>query len=472
MRNRRSAREGRIVRIAVAACLLLATATCARSERIQYGVEPIEGGMKLRVSSLGSCGCVSFGNKTNEFPPDYDPKPGEKPPEGYPVMLIAAFRQAELGRLFLDAERSIRVRFDWAGPDGDDFYELSAVRRDPTTGQVVAAKITDVINVGEVTASSCSDQTCEFGALKMNRAATAPAGQDEAEISTRGVNFTKGDEVLEVSATRETCGCLVVRNISPDEDVFLRSTLHGSVVGGLELRRAGARPAAAQGTPPGGGQAAAATGSGPMYEDRYIGFDWAGDLAQDVYVINAYGVGQVATLEPGNASPAVPLEPPVPSKVVRSTAAATTPTVESRDRTLKIRTYVSVVGQMNGMQCSAGIDPAVRQNNAKTHLAAFMTDYSNFDPGLLQLMANYAAGFRGAPFPPIPPPPAIPEATFMEIQQRLDRLRSDEKSGADGALFVLANGVTIRCPFGDLNLDQAWQRSAQATTQPAAKPKD
>jgi hypothetical protein len=453
-----------VVHIGALLCLLTAFTSCARREKVHHGVEVVDGGMRLRVASLGSCGCVTLQNKTKE------------PREA--IALVAAFKGAGIGVQVLEPDKSVRARFDWAGRDGDDVYDIIAYS---VTRKVKdkAGKDTDAnvrvnfaetsIDVGGVIDTRCNDEdSCEYGSLNMNRAAAAPAGQDAVQTSQRGVHAVKDDEVLEVAAARERCGCVVLRNES-SESLYLTATLRGTPVGGMRL---------------------------VPNADRYIGFDWAGDLGQDIYVISAlipgtrrgdHGAGEPSTVSspamstprrdgpsPQPPSPAPGAEPPA-SGASTPSAATSGPQLEIPDRTVKFggEKGVRIVGQMDGMECTLPRRDEDRQALEQKLLAEFRDRYpeEQIRPKWEQ-MAKYAAGARGVLIPEfdVETVKKIGENRVKALLKELDTRRGPV---ADGAAFELPTGDRISCPFGELNMDQMWRRRAPppaAGTQRAPQP--
>lgn len=368
-------------RVSVLLVLLLPITTCTRWQRVYYGVEYSNDGSRLQVASPGSCGCVTLQNRSHER-----------------LTLYASLHDGVAGSVVLKPSEMVRVRYDWAGPLGDDFYEIVAVRATPGA-PTLATPLRDYLAAEGVADTPCDGQSCDYGALSMNKAAVQRAGDQETQALVQGVGFTKGDEVLEVSAPRGQCGCMLLRNTS-DLPVILRSALRGRVVGGLTLRQRLPRPVASGQTPQNG---LLSGPPGPQadpyeYEDRYIGFDWAGDLNQDVYEITSLAPpGQLD--EPDSRGTSTSAEAGVPGPPLAGGAATRTPgseearvrstaVIESSDRALRIKDYVRLVGRMDGMQCAPRISREVRAQKAKEFLQRYQTAFPDFDIVLLQRMAD------------------------------------------------------------------------------------
>ena len=214
----------RMAYVSVVLVLLLPLATCSRWQKVYYGVQYSNDGTKLQVASPGSCGCVTLQNRSDET-----------------LTLYASLHDGLVGSLVLKADEMARVRYDWAGPLGDDFYEIVAARG-PAGSETLAAPLRNFIAAEGVVDTPCDGRACDYGALSMNKAAVQRAGDQEAQALVQGVGFTKGDEVLEVAGPRGQCGCMLLRNIS-DTQVILRSALRGRIVGGLTLKPRKARGA-------------------------------------------------------------------------------------------------------------------------------------------------------------------------------------------------------------------------------------
>jgi hypothetical protein len=408
--------ERRVMAIVGIALALLPLTTCTRWDRIYSGVQYSADGSRLHLASSGACGCVTLQNRSAE-----------------PLTLYASLHAGLAGSLVLMPRELARVRYDWAGSSGDDFYEIVAVRQGPGTTQTLATPLSDFVAAAGVTETTCESRACDYGALSMNKAATVREGGEEAQPLVQGVGFSKGDEVLQLAAPRGQCGCMLLRNIS-NAPLILRSSLRGRVIGGLTLPgrqpRTGSAPPSASLLP---GSSAPAEDSYD-YADVYVGFDWAGDLNRDTYEINA-------------------LSPPGGSGEAAPDAASTPPSSSSDDQpadhTLKIGTYVRIVGRMDGMQCASRTAPQERTARAAAFLLNFQKQYPALDAALLHQMADFAAGVPGAPLP------ALNRATQGDISRVVEHAHVQN---ADGALFVLPTGDEIRCPFGDLYLDQVWPR--------------
>ena len=202
---------------------------------------------RLRVASLQpNCGCMSLKNAS-----------------GKKVWLESSFYGIARGSLIMDPGQITRVLFDWGGRDNSDYYEMAAFGVNeagaPLRDRQPTLRIQDaLVEYAPMVDTPCSDKTCEFGPLSMNRMLEATETQ-ERESPRRGVNFSS---VIEASAPLDECGCMMLRNFS-NGTVTLRSTLHGAETGQIDLRAGSTVP---------------------------VPFDWAGPLDTDVYVLEAVDV--------------------------------------------------------------------------------------------------------------------------------------------------------------------------------------
>jgi hypothetical protein len=113
----------RMARVSVVLVLLLPLATCTRWQKVYSGVEYSPDGNTLKIASAGSCGCVTLQNRSDE-----------------PLTLYSSLHDGYIGSLVLKKDEMARVRYDWAGPLGDDFYEIVAMRG-PAAAPTLAAPL-------------------------------------------------------------------------------------------------------------------------------------------------------------------------------------------------------------------------------------------------------------------------------------------------------------------------------------------
>lgn len=312
-------RSSRPRRLAASVAVLLyavgAMMSCARREKIQHGVDVVDNGRRLVVASLGSCGCMTFKNRLKD-----------------PVTILSKFKGVDIGQLTLAPDDPVHVRFDWAGPDAADVYDIiiaddasTKATRGEGAPVVFGGASVAVLGVTEVRCND--DEACEFGSLKMNRAAAAATGQDEVTLVKRGVRQTKADEVLEVSAARDQCGCLLMRNEAM-QTVFVTSTLRGREVGGLVIH-AGA--------------------------ERYVGFDWAGDSSTDVYRLTALVPGSSGRAGEASGSTSAKPSTDLPDATLAETPDETTSPATPRtfERLVKFAPDgLRIIGRLDGLPCT------------------------------------------------------------------------------------------------------------------------
>jgi hypothetical protein len=310
--------SGRRRRLAASAAVLLyavgTVMSCARREKVQRGVDPVDNDRQLVVSSLGSCGCVTFTNMRKDA-----------------VTLISGFKGEPIGRQKLEPGDPVHVRFDWAGPDAKDVYHIFAYDALTKATRGEEARVPfggGSVTFAGVTEVRCSDdEACEFGSMNMNRAAAAAMGQDEVAAAKRGVRQTTADEVLEVSAARDQCGCLLMRNEAM-ETVFVTSTLRGRAVGGLAIHAGG---------------------------ERYVGFDWAGDSSTDVYRLTALIPGSSGRAGEASGSTSAKPTPDLPDGTLAESPAETTSPATPRtfERLVKFAPDgLRIIGRFDGLSCT------------------------------------------------------------------------------------------------------------------------
>lgn len=321
-------------RLTAALCLvLMATMSCRQLgnvERIRFGREISSDGERMRLAALQPrCACVSLANTSSER-----------------VWLESWFYAIPQGSIILEPGDRRRVMFDWAGPESSDFYELVAFKvgtdkegldaRDdgPDGGLVFNQVLTEYSPLAHM---ACTDKACEFGNLGMSRVFLAANVDESGSAQQRGVNVTSTIEVA--SPEEDRCGCVMARNISPSSTVTLRASLFGKPTGQMSIGPGVAIP---------------------------IPFDWAGPLDSDVYVIEIIDVSDTptsASTQPGAAArpggaaqrgggPQRGNAPAAPGAGIGQLAQQNATVLDAPSMTLRIRDYISIVGQMSDMACT------------------------------------------------------------------------------------------------------------------------
>jgi hypothetical protein len=296
-------------RLLAAFCVILTVATGCRRlggnvETIRYGREFTPDGERLRIASRQPrCGCISLTNTSEQR-----------------VWLEAWLYGTPRGAMVFPPGEKRRIMFDWAGSENTDFYELVTfklakddrgreTRDDSADGGL---RIRDILTEhAPFVHLSCNDDTCEFGSLSMNHVFLENIGQVDGATRQRGVNVSS---VIEVAAPLNRCGCMMTRNISPASSITLQARLNGTPTGQLTL------PAGA--TVP-------------------IPFDWAGRLDTDVYVI------EIVALDAPAATGAEP-----PATAGAGQAGQSEAELPGHAMTIRLRDYVTVVGQLLDMDCT------------------------------------------------------------------------------------------------------------------------
>jgi hypothetical protein len=275
--------------------LLVATAGCNRGITFFHDAAFVSNGAYMEAASLmPGCGCVTLKNATDG-------------PNRRDIYLVAEMFGTRRGALRLNAGQQARIRFDWAGADDADRYEIFSheIGSEGNPGERMSHAWDGFSKVGSIVETTCEDSLCQFGSLSMDRAHSAVELQHEVRHEP-GVHLVDGGQQIELASVQPTCGCVVLENITK-ETIRLKAGYHGTDEGVMPL--------------PGG--------SG---DDRFtfIGFDWAGALEEDVYTLSA--VSMTAT----------------PDEIMNRDVQKST----SNTKGLKISDHVRVIEEMNFLPCS------------------------------------------------------------------------------------------------------------------------
>lgn len=307
-------------------CALLAAGGCGHTETIVHGREFLETG-PLKVASLQpACGCVSLRNTSTKQ-----------------IMLESTFFGIPRGSVFLSPEERTRILFDWGGAENADFYLIDAYEVDPNAKDQRGAKLKMAEVVSEYAPfvdTPCDDDACTFNGLAMNRM-MEDVEELERENPTRGINFTS---VISVSAPANECGCLMLTNFSA-HDLTLRSTLHGTETGQMDL--------AAGVTVP-------------------LAFDWAGTLDNDAYIIDAVDVRMPGDAPlAGNTSAKAPTSSNSPGNRPGSAM------------TIRLKDHVKIDGTLVSMACQADYAEFINHKSSSQAESAVRCPWKPQDiPGL------------------------------------------------------------------------------------------
>lgn len=282
----------------IVALLTFSLAGCFNNETLFHGARYSRDGKTLELASLmPSCSCTTVSSKVKND-----------------ILLVSRLHGIQMGELLLKPDDPVRFRFDWAGPSTEDTYQITAY---DYKGGARGAEITglkDQLHVDpDISSISCNSSSCPFGALSMNHAWAEQLGQSGAEMYDVGVSMMHAGKSMAANTMPGTCGCMMLRNTS-SRSVELRARLHGRDRGLLVF-------------PPG--------------EMVGIGFDYAGDNPDDVYIVDALLEG--ADPNAPNQSSNAPL-PAAPGSAKRTTAG-------NESIALTLSDYVQIVGQINGVEC-------------------------------------------------------------------------------------------------------------------------
>jgi hypothetical protein len=275
---------------------LLASAGCNRGITFFHDAVFSSSGAYMEAASLmPGCGCVTLKNATDGA-------------NRRDIFLVSEMFGTRRGVLRINAGQQARVRFDWAGPDDSDRYEIFSheVDHDGNPGNRMDHAWDGFAKVGPIVETTCGDSLCQFGSLAMDRAHSEIETQHEVRHEP-GVHLVSGGQQIELASVQPTCGCVVLENITT-ETIRLKASLHGMDEGVMSL--------------PGG----------PSNQRfAFIGFDWAGALEEDVYTLAA-----VSSTTSGNEE--------TTHEVQRST---------SNTKVLKISDHLRVIEEMNFLPCTA-----------------------------------------------------------------------------------------------------------------------
>lgn len=311
--------------LVVGLCALLAAGGCGNTERIVHGREFLDEG-PLKVASLQpACGCVSLRNSS-----------------GKQIMLESTFFGISRGSILLQPQEQTRVLFDWGGENNSDFYLIDAYDVDPKAPGQRGAKLKMSEAVSEYAPfinTPCDDQACPFNGLAMNQMMDDHE-ELERENPTRGINLTS---VLTVSAPANECGCMMLTNFSK-HDVTLRSTLHGTETGQVELNAGVTLP---------------------------IAFDWAGAVENDAYVVDVVDVRTPGSRLAGASGAKAPVTTDSPSERPGSAM------------TIRLKDHVKIDGTLVNMSCQADYAEFINHRSASSSESAVRCPWSpDGRPGL------------------------------------------------------------------------------------------
>ncbi len=309
---------------ALTTMLLLAVA-CNRETIVSGLKEDGESGDAFLVSALmPTCGCISFTNLNEKPSTDIDADSQEASGQ---IEIVAMLHGTEVGSFVLEPGGEHREKFDWAGSENSDQYRITAYRWTGVRGAQLKPIVDSVIDQSvsvttEALGIPCRESTCVFGSLGLGNAWNSEAGQEYANSIRGGVNFTNSNRTLSVRSESQTCGCMLLRNVSkPPRIVHLQSTQNGRDVGYLDLEPDG---------------------------EAAVGFDWGGDSDYDGYSITG-ALGPAVEDNPGMQ----PTSPDDPLPYVPTTSREFDPrTAASSPKQIRISDYVVVVGRLDNMECN------------------------------------------------------------------------------------------------------------------------
>lgn len=264
--------------------LLSSLMGCGPKETLFHGVAPSADATYFDLASLmPGCGCVTMRNIAS-----------------MPVEMVGTHHVTEVGALVMTPGAETRFGFDWAGGANDDTYSVEAYPLEPDgkggmrRGAKPLVPVTDYLLPTWETQTDCKRMDCPFGAMGMNRMVHASTAGGQAIDRRFGVDYTAGGSQIAAKSTANSCGCMVMSNISLDKAaVTVRASLHSRSTGVMEL----------------------------PWEDGadrqplvLVGFDWAGAEEEDRYLLTA---------------------------------------VDRATRQLRVQDFVHIVGQMDQLECSA-----------------------------------------------------------------------------------------------------------------------
>ncbi len=149
--------ETHVVGIVSVVVISLLLAGC-RYETVWSGADYDASGKYLRVAADEPfCGCLQIVNVAK-----------------FPVTIRSlAQRRIERGRVTLQPGEVIKEKFDWSGPDGDDYFILDAFTVDNPAKAVLIRDVIRRVDIGWPF-QPCELVKCDFGPLYMNTGGLQP----------------------------------------------------------------------------------------------------------------------------------------------------------------------------------------------------------------------------------------------------------------------------------------------------------
>jgi hypothetical protein len=136
---------GRFVQAAIVAAAL-ALGAC-RAQSIWAGAEFTDEGHMRIAAEMPLCGCLQIQNVS-----------------GQDLNLRSMFEATTVGRTTLKAGEKLDIRYDWAGPENEDNYQMIGTAPD---GQEVDLRQTVKI-IERSRFEECDKIHCQYGSLGMN----------------------------------------------------------------------------------------------------------------------------------------------------------------------------------------------------------------------------------------------------------------------------------------------------------------
>lgn len=118
----------------------------------------------LVAALMPACGCLSLANIWDEGGRSEREASGE-------IEVVASLEGTVTGTVVLGARQEHSEKFDWAGPDAGDRYQIAVYARRPDGSRGDRLRpISRYVRFAEPVSQSCRDSLCPLGPLKLSSA--------------------------------------------------------------------------------------------------------------------------------------------------------------------------------------------------------------------------------------------------------------------------------------------------------------
>jgi hypothetical protein len=127
-------------------CLALLCLSGCRLTEVWSGVRTPSNGSVQLAAKTPLCSCIVFENRSAQ-----------------PVFIESSLDDASTGNVVVPAQSTLGQRFDWAGPEPNDFYILRA-----WTGNGSLLRFGNEVTFSVSPWEDCAKAACEFAPMMMN----------------------------------------------------------------------------------------------------------------------------------------------------------------------------------------------------------------------------------------------------------------------------------------------------------------